>query len=669
MKPIAKLIYLPLIFIFLFSAKLSAQTSDMARPGPKGIFLFLGKNVPCGKTTSAFRIERRTKDGAWKQVTDVKAPATLAEFNNRLDAARALFPVQPIPSGEKLEGIFQQAIKIGNVDSVKGWQNIYPVRLALGISYFDADARDGNGFQYKITELNPAGLQKNLLISNTVSMPYNPKYDAIELAESSQTDKFIYIKWRSTGKSAAPLFMVLKFENQKPVLAKGKTIRYTDGDTTFYVFQDSLAKIQDQNLQYFLTPYDEFGNSGKSTNVVVITKEIFNKAIFLRTHASKLSDGFGIRISWKFSNPGSAKSIDVYKSELPDKDFKKLVSLSPDDTLYTDESIKPDKVYYYMLQANQRNGSRIKQSNKIFSVAYNPAKPIPPAINAAIGIKDGVKLFIDATDVQAAGIRIYRNDGIHETMTPVSDLIRKTNNSRIIFTDTSGSLSGRLTYKYGVRTESTSYVLSDLSATAMARPLISSAPSSPSYIKAYSEDGTIKLYWENMQQNDPGIAGYRITRRTENNLKNGESPFSPIAGDKMVYVSNFFIDSTVVPGNTYTYEIEAIDIDNNHSSQKTRASVSLQEDLPIAPGGITLINVPEGIRMEWAETSYKGMQSYKLYRYQRGITPALLTTLPAAAKDYTDTTLQKGQLYFFYLTTVNKSGKESARSEEAGITK
>ncbi len=664
-----KSINFAVISLMLLPGGLLAQTSEMARPGPEGIYVFLGKNIPSGKNISAYRIERRVKDGVWKQITEVKTAVTFAEFNSKLEAARALLPAQQLPSGASLESIWQQAKQSGTTDSIKDFRNEYPLRLALGTMYYDADVKNGNDYQYRVTEVNAMGSPLNNLLSNTVQLPYIPVWDAIELSEASLNDKSVYIKWRSAGKSPAPLFMVLTFEEQKPVIATGNTIRYTTKDITNYVYEDSLVKPLTGNLQYFLTPYDNLGNSGAPTEVVVIEKENFGQAFFVNTAASKLSDHLGIKLSWNISRATTVRSIDIYRSEHPDKDFAVLVSLSGKDTTYIDENITPDKVYYYMLQANSNVNNMMKQSNTFFAVAYDPSKPLAPAMVAAIGIKGGVKLFVDVTDARAAGIRIYRNNGLSDTLTAISALIHKADSARIVFTDSGGSVSGRQTYTYAARTESTSYILSDLSNKVTARPLLNVAPRGPASLKAYAEDGMIKLFWENMQQTDPAIAGYRVSRRTENAVKNEGQPFVPIAGAVMPYMSNFIFDSTVVAGKTYSYEIQAVDIDNNSSEIKTRATVTLAEDLPIAPGSVTLINTNEGIHVEWAETIYNGMQSYKLYRYQRGFAPVLVSVIPSSSTEYTDVTALPGELYFYYLTTFNATGKESTRSEEAGITR
>lgn len=662
-----KLTYYPILFLFLLPAKFQAQTTDMARSGPNGNFIFLGKNVPSGKIISQFIVERRLKGADWKQLAEVKAPVSFTEFNSRLDAAKSILPVQPLPTGAMLEEMFRQATQWGTTDSIKSWRNEYPLRLALGLMYYDADVKPGNEYQYRVTGVNNAAMRQNIYTSNVVQFPYSPGWDTILPAAHSYKDNKLYIRWRSIGNSPAPLFMVLKFVNQKPVLASGKTIRYTIHDTTSYVYADSLLIPAGEKPQYFLSPYDNFGNPGRPTSVVVINKDDLSQAFFTHTKASKTGNMLGVKLSWNLSRPDAARSIDVFRSTRPDKDFTLLVTLTANDSSYLDERIVPDKVYYYQLRANSSYGGQPTQSNTFFAVGYDPAVPLAPAIVAAIGIKGGVKLFIDVTDARAAGIRLYRNNGIGDTLLPVSTLLRKTEGARIVFTDTSSNLSGRRTYTYAARTESTSYILSELSVKVTARPLITTPPPAPSFVKIYTEDGVVKLSWENMQVTDPVIAGYVVSRGIVKGTKDAKTELTPIVGTTSPYTRNFLVDSTALAGNTYTYEIQAVDIDNNRGVLKTRSTVALPDNLPISPGSISLMNVKEGVHVEWAETAYKGLQSYKLYRYQRGFEPSVVSVLPASAAEYTDMSALPGELYFYFLTTVNNLGKESARSEEAGI--
>jgi len=658
-----------IITIFLsFLLGLQAQNTDIARPGPKGVYLFLGKNVPCGKTISAYRIERKEGTGAWKFLVEVKAPLTLNELISRVESAKVTLPAQPLPSKPKLQQIFDKAIKTGTTDSLKGFSLNFPVKLGLGLMYYDASAPKGVQIQYRFTELNLSGIQQQEKVSDTLSLPYTAVFDEMTLAESSRTPKSIYIKWRSAGNKPGPLFMVHRIDNKTPVATGGSVGHYSVNDTTYYVYQDSLTTTQAaQELQYFITPFDQLGNAGKSSQVLVVTNDNFSKSFFIKTRVTKFDDKTAYRLSWHFSDPVTAKSIALYRSEYAEKGFVLLASFTSNDTSYSDESINPEKSYYYYLQATSKSGLRFKQSEKVFVLAYHPVKPTAPVIIEAVGTNKGVRLLIEVSDASCEGVRIFRNNGINDQLMSVSELIQKADSSHISYLDSTPGLSGRYYYMYAVRCESTGNVASDLSNRMSARPLLSTVPLKPDFLKAFIENGKVRLFWEDMRLGDAGIAGYIISRRTEQSSVIANLPFSPLAGEIQSYTSNSFTDSTVNENNIYTYAIQTIDSENLRSKQKAMVKVSLKEEVPVAPSGLILTNASEGVQIEWGQVQYTGLTSYRIYRHQAGKNPELLISLPSTVTQFTDTSVKPGIQYYYFLTSRNQKDKESDHSDEVGI--
>jgi fibronectin type 3 domain-containing protein len=666
----SKPIFLITVFFLSFMLGGQAQNTDIARPGPKGVYLFLGKNIPCGKPTAAYRIERLEAKGDWVALSEVKTPLVLDELISKIELAKGPLPSQPLPAKPKLQQLFEKAIRTGTSDSLKGFTLNFPVKMGLGLMYYDAKAPTGQNIQYRITELSSAGDVIKLQISDTLTLPYTAVFDEVVMAESSRTKNSIYIKWRSTGKKPGPLFMVHRIDNKKPVAAGGTVAHYSVNDTTYYVYQDSLTAGQaSQELQYFITPFDQLGNAGKSSQVVVVTNDNFSKSFFIKTGVSKIADKIAFRLSWHFSDPVTAKSVSLYRSEYREKGFELLSTFTSKDTSYTDETIHPEKSYYYYLQATSKSGIRFKQSEKIFALAYHPVKPISPVILEAIGTNQGVRLLIDVSDARCEGIRVFRNNGINDHLMSVSNLVKKADSSHIVYVDSSPDLSGRHNYTYAVRCESTGNVASDLSNKMSARPLMITAPSKPGFLKAFIENGNVRLFWEDMKLGDPGIAGYIVSRRIERTSIIANMPFSPVVGENQPYVLNSFIDSTVKSNNIYTYTIQAIDSEKIKSSQKAIVRISLNQEMPIAPCGLALRDAPEGVQIEWGQVQYPGMNSYRVYRYQPGQKPELLITLPSSATEFIDISVKTGVQYYYFLTSLTQKGKESAHSEEAAISR
>jgi fibronectin type 3 domain-containing protein len=420
------------------------------------------------------------------------------------------------------------------------------------------------------------------------------------------------------------------------------------------------------NLQYFMLPADTAGKAGYASAVVLLSGDDYKQAHFTKTSARQSDQLFAILLSWKFSDPLHTRSIGVYRSTDPLKDFVLLSSVGGGDTTFTDMQIIPDKVYYYKLVAQSENGLKVRQSNVFFSAGFNPQKPLPPLIRSATGIRGGVKLTIQVTDPEAAGFRVYRNDGDQATLSPVSDLVRLTDTSQVVWVDSGANLSGRKVYTYAVCAESTSFVLSDLSAGMNMRPLLQFPPENPVSFQAYEENGTVKLFWQMPDPSDDIIAGYLLSRKVRD-ASGAERPWTILAGEAVPFAMNGYADTTAIPGQTCMYGVQSVDIDGNLSAGKAIATVTLQASLPIAPAGLQAFSTPEGIVLEWGEVVMKDILFLKIYRYQPGGMAEQLKIVNKTATSYTDPTAAPGKQYFYYLTTIDKQDQESAPSQEVGI--
>lgn len=494
------------------------------------------------------------------------------------------------------------------------------------------------------------------------------QFDAIRFMESEFSEKMVYVKWYSSGKSAAPAFATIIYTaDNKPVEVESVKLIYSYHDTTFYVMQDTLTAMGNiENLkfplQYFIIPHDTALNAGKPSEVALVAKK--GNKWFTAADAENLDKQKGIRLTWGFSDPSVVKSFQILRSTSFDKNFEVMATVAPEKKEYDDLLIKPDIVYYYQIQALQVDGNKPIVSNTVFSAGFNTQAPLSPVILSAIPLRGGAVLKVKAVDPETAGIRIYRNDGRSSKMDVVSDLIRVPDSMVVVYYDTSGVLSGRKNYTYGVKAESSSFVESSLSSTVFVRPLIKDAPSGPLSLKVYNEDGKVRLFWDNMEETDPGIAGYQILRKEES--LTGAGHYALLHPENAILKVNYYTDSTVLAGKSYTFMIKAVDIDGNISPDGSIATVIIPENKPIEPFGLSGFMSDQGVYLNWGQAVYPDIASVNLYRYQRGNKPVLVKSLSADTLEYLDAEVKSG-LYFYYLTTVNKAGVESDRSEEVGV--
>ncbi|MEE4176768.1 MAG: hypothetical protein V2I46_04590 [Bacteroides sp.] len=488
------------------------------------------------------------------------------------------------------------------------------------------------------------------------------RFDSIHFFESERTPQMVYIKWFSTGNNPAPDFIPVRYKPGEPIEAVGIKMLYQRNDTTFYVLQDTITPFLaiDSNLQYFLAPIDTLGQAGQTSDIVIIPNTITKRHWFSSTQAEKLGREKGITISWKMNTYEDVKMFELFKSRYLERGFEKIATIPASELSFTDYDTEADINYYYQIIAITNSGNKPLTSNVIFSASYNPNPPIPPFIEFARGVKGGVHLRIQATDAEAAGVRIYRDDGLDPELSLISSLVRfESGEDFVEYYDTLTLLSGRRTYTYAAVTESTSFVESAFSNKAYARPLISTPPESPLSLDAYEENGRVRLFWEDMEENNIAIVGYKIFR------KETDGAFSDLFDPESIFLLNNHTDSTAQAGKTYTYKVHSVDLDGNVSTEGALATVSLPINIPVAPFGLRTISIEEGMQLEWSRAIYPDIQSVLVYRSQEGGTPLLIATLEADAEEYLDRDVQTGKWYTYHLTTKNLEGTESEPSEEA----
>jgi len=75
------------------------------------------------------------------------------------------------------------------------------------------------------------------------------------------------------------------------------------------------------------------------------------------------------------------------------------------------------------------------------------------------------------------------------------------------------------------------------------------------------------------------------------------------------------------------------------------------------------------VSLSWTASASSGIAGYNVYQGTVSGGPyAKLTSAPVPAIQYTDTTVQSGNTYFYVVTSVDSSNDESAFSNEAVAT-
>ncbi|MCZ2394278.1 MAG: hypothetical protein LC105_10500 [Chitinophagales bacterium] len=641
-----------IILVLFIGIKVSAQ-ENFAFPAPKGIFVYLGKEIPNGVKVELIQLNRKEGNDSFKKLITLKCADTESEFILKAKDAAKYFPDFSFPSDSLLNIIWQRASRFGLLDSATNWALHPAVRMALGVLYYDFEVKENVKYSYKV----------NNFISTEVSFPFHPKFDTVSLNEYQYDKNGLYLRFQSIGNIPPKSFKVYKYNDaQQPEEVRGIHSQYRIKDTTYYIIVDKNS-TRGKKYQYSLIGVDQFGNTSHGAAPIIVNLQDFSTVIFNRTKAKRAKDFLGITLNWEISDLSNVKSIHIFRSTSYDKDFSEIGAVLATDTSFTDDDIEPDKVYYYYLEIADATNMIRKTSAKFFDFGFDTRKPIAPIITNTEGTPSGVKLYVAIPDDFVAGFRVFRSENGSDDFTVIEDMVSlHPDSNTATFFDTSSTMSGRVFYNYKIQSENTSHIVSDMSNTVQVRPEMSANVPAPTNFSVYLQDSMIHLFWKDMRREDEFVSGYKVYKKESTN-----NSYATLFSVDSIFDGNVIFDKDFESGKTYNYEIESIDLFGYASKERAFGQVTIPELLPVAPVINGAINLPDGIMIEWTRPNDENVLKYKIYRYQRGEQPVSISVIDVGKESFLDKTAKVGGLYFYTMTSLDRLDRESKESMEVGI--
>lgn len=632
----------------------------LAVPAPQGIVIFAGMELADGNRTGSYIIERSYDGRKWEIIKDLKSPAGWDDFYAACQIWEHDFGFQGLPSANVLRKGWQKCMDAGVIDSMGYWASATTVRLAAGLAFYDKDVIQDKEVRYRVRSLKNGKLLSESL-SLPVYYPVAPRYDPITLSEKNISQHLLYLKWQSQGYNPAPYFGIRYYEDEQLYQARGTHASYKTGDITYYIFQDSVRGLR-SGRQYFLNPLDMWGNMGEATGIVLVSGVSAGTAFFRNTAATADDSGYGIILSWKLPDARHLKAVRVYRSDSFDgREYDLVATLPPDDSIYTDRDVIPDRINYYYLETVSDRDDQPQKSAIVFSSANDRLQPVFPAIRQGDDVPGGISVMVTASEANLAGVRIYRSDGITADLYPITDIL-KLNGNEVVYVDTSSILTGERSFLYAAKAVNTSSVESFFSDTLIIHPLISTVPPSPNHLVAAGDDGAVNLIWEDVRVRHRAIRGYQVYRRE---LPDGR--FALLLPEDSIVSVPLFTDTTALAGKSYEYAVQTVDDLGGFSQSMALTAVTVKDVLLPVPPNAWLSQADGKVTVQWGEIAGGTGLKLNLYRYRRGESPVLLKSFGTGETQFTDSTVKKGDLWFYYTTFTDRHGRESARSFEAGI--
>lgn len=668
----SSLLVMSMTLLATCSGKVQAQLApeNSAAGGPTGIYVKTGYDI-CSKTSPiagavGYRIERTAeKEKQWREIALVEAPASLEQFVSRLREATTQipypFPVTQLP----VDTLWRRISLHHRLDSLGVWGGLLGIHLATGSAYLDTTAAKGMKYRYRVSRIDVTGKVQTSVTSLAVSYPQTPRFADIKLVQKSGTVDLVTLRWLIGKGKRPPLIHVFRRQLSEGEFARVDAAVFVAVQAQSFAVVVSDSFVEPARLyQYYLQPYDYYGNPGAPSDSALVASLDFNAVPLPEgVQTSSMDESAGIRLNWLIPDPTFLKSVQIFRSDVWDSGYVMLAEVSPGATEFIDQAVEPMKDYFYYIQTVSILGDISFPSPRVHGLFQSALTPLPPSTLRAEPTPQGVKLTWRNSEVDIKGFYVYRADASGTSFEQVSPFIPATGTEGV-YVDSNTTLSPRFTYSYVARSENTSHRLSSPSDTVYARPGIKTSPHAPLGLRASAEGQTVQLVWQDTYSGDPSLLGFKVLRRTISGSDRGSTEFKELMDSLLPASHNHYTDLSITKGKVYEYAVQAFDVFGGKSGLSSIIQLSIASETPLPPAGIRATKQTNGILVEWDEVSGSEVTGYRVYRYERGKQPVRLASLMTTVNEFSDMKAQKGQLYFYFVTSVAGVNIESGPSVE-----
>jgi fibronectin type 3 domain-containing protein len=189
-------------------------------------------------------------------------------------------------------------------------------------------------------------------------------------------------------------------------------------------------------------------------------------------------------------------------------------------------------------------------------------------------------------------------------------------------------------------------------------PLSANAPLAPTSVAAQADSEASIVRWTAPADGGSAITGYQIWKGTSSG---GEALVTTVP------VQNSYVDSAVVSGTTYWYQVAAVNVIGPGPKSNERSA-----KLATVPSAPTLLGAAAdgAAALSWTAPSSDGgstVSAYRIYRKVGSGTESLLTSTSGTTTTYVDGALTNGTAYTYRVAAVNGAG-EGPKSNAVTVT-
>lgn len=631
-----------LVLIGFIGLHLNAQEAN-GIAGKYGNFIFIGREFPKNKEVKILRNETA--------IATLSFPATAEEFISKVQMFYTKNDYYPVIEDSLLNDYWQWATGFSFMDSLPVMSKKPDILYGLGLIYFD-ELNDDNKDK---TSSYLIEYSKEISQTLKITQPATNPTLKINLLSSSNDLNSITNEYSILGD-----FNLLNVINYKQHVGQDEMQR-KNCDIYIFKFNDStVIRTIDTNVfagltyKYTLSVVDIFGfENSQADTAKIINIPINSLPIILKSSTKGDDVNKSIIISWQLQNKEMVQTIDIFRSIYFDSAYSYLSTVNANDTTYTDFAVKPVTAYWYKVVINGVF-ERGLNTSKVTGILKKGAVPMSVNQITANAVNTGIKITWSNSTDEARGFYVYRCEGYKGKMELISDLILTKNEQEIYeFLDSSLLINNGYPYSYTVKVLSNGYVYSEDSDTVSA--IFSSQNNLPmiSDLKSLVDGKIILITWQNLSDQFPQIAAYRIYRSKSDTINYAMQ--AEITSDNAE-----FIDTVATIGINYIYKVVA----KNNLGQEgafTTIEAEILSPTVFAPEIISAEYLNNTVILNFEKNEQEGVLTIEIYRIEQGNEAQKIAVIPASQKDYIDKAVSSGKIYFYY-ATVSAYGKEGVKN-------
>jgi len=670
--PILKISLTVAALLWLTGIYAQQPGEDGAFGGSKGVYVYLGPEmVSPSKPWNdivAYRVFRTTANSDnWKLLQEVKAPSGSDEFRKRLDKAINEMPYPIDREDLPAEVIWNYVQQTDSLQQAWEWISWLPVRLALGLYYFDNTAVKETMYRYKIQYPDAFNNVLHEFEYSPTQFPAIPGFGKVFFKEASYTSGGLELSWEMENPKQLTWCELQRRETiDGPFRPVQATVTFFPEDDRALIYTLDPGAKADHFYAYRIVPVDYFGNRGNHSEEVKTGAYDFFLEVNLPDSmaATSSSNPPGILLSWNMQTNTLVNAIRIFRSDSYDGDYSELTTLNQGYGSFLDANVEPMKPYFYYFQLLGYDGELSPRSARFTGIFRADIPTSPPQIARAYVNNMKPSLDLLPSDDQTGGFLVYRRNHTEMKWILISGLL-PVQNPFTVFYDSDDNLDPAGFYDYAVSAVSVGNQESELSEYVTIRPGGELVVPAVHALECQMNGKFIMITWGiPSSSNIQGFLVYRKSSETKENLAVNE--FILLSDELLAVPVNRFNDTSVVAGNTYEYAIETVDVFGN-KSEKVSTTIAFSSEKMIPAPQLLVIRKSGGFLIQWSPCYPENVQKVIIQRAESGKKAVTIADIPAAsACEWLDENVAKGKT-FTYSLWFEQSNGDKVQSNKATV--